>query len=224
MCSARVADREVWLSVHEASAMLGVSPATLRRWSAAGEVEAFTTPGGHRRFALSTLQALLPHPSDAPVRLAPLGESPDRMVRVLRRHARAAVRSSAWLRGLDAAALDKLRVSGRGVVVALVEHLDATTREGRADALARAEAAAELQGVLACERGGSIAELVVVFLRFRTLFVSELAAAAVRHGLGAGDSLALVTRGGEAADRALAAMVAAHDRHAAGQGASGGVR
>ena len=89
MSSARVADREVWLSVHEASAMLGVSPATLRRWSAAGEVEAFTTPGGHRRFALSTLQALLPHPSDAPVRLAPLGESPDRMVRVLRRHARA---------------------------------------------------------------------------------------------------------------------------------------
>ena len=46
-------DSEVWLSVHDASAMLGVSPATLRRWSVAGEIEAFTTPGGHRRFALS---------------------------------------------------------------------------------------------------------------------------------------------------------------------------
>lgn len=53
-------EAETWLSVHDASLMLGVSSATLRRWSAAGEVEAFTTPGGHRRYALSTLKALLP--------------------------------------------------------------------------------------------------------------------------------------------------------------------
>ena len=32
---------EIWLTVHDASAMLGVSPATLRRWSVNGEVEAF---------------------------------------------------------------------------------------------------------------------------------------------------------------------------------------
>jgi excisionase family DNA binding protein len=50
-----------WLSVHEASALVGVSPATLRRWSDAGEIVAFTTPGGHRRFARSAILAMLPN-------------------------------------------------------------------------------------------------------------------------------------------------------------------
>lgn len=51
-------DAEVWLSVHDAAAMLGVSSATLRRWCAHGDIEAFTTPGGHRRYALSAIRAL----------------------------------------------------------------------------------------------------------------------------------------------------------------------
>jgi glutamyl-tRNA reductase len=51
---------EDWLTVREACALVGVSPATLRRWSDNGEVTTFTTPGGHRRFARSAIQALLP--------------------------------------------------------------------------------------------------------------------------------------------------------------------
>ena len=50
-----IAAVEEWLTVQDACALIGVSPATLRRWSAAGDVEAFTTPGGHRRFARSTI-------------------------------------------------------------------------------------------------------------------------------------------------------------------------
>lgn len=51
---------EEWLTVHEACELIGVSPATLRRWSSAGRVNAFVTPGGHRRFARSTILSLLP--------------------------------------------------------------------------------------------------------------------------------------------------------------------
>src|SRR3954466_12428436 len=40
--------------------MLGVSPATMRRWSDAGRVRVFTTPGGHRRFSRDALERLLP--------------------------------------------------------------------------------------------------------------------------------------------------------------------
>ena len=49
-----------WLSVHEASELLGVVPATLRRWSTAGRVSSFTTPGGHRRFSRTEILRLLP--------------------------------------------------------------------------------------------------------------------------------------------------------------------
>ena len=38
------ASRREWLTIHEASDLIGVSPATLRRWSDAGEIRAFTTP------------------------------------------------------------------------------------------------------------------------------------------------------------------------------------
>src|SRR6476661_7570729 len=48
-----------WLSIHEACRLLGVDQSTLRRWSDAGKVPVFRTPGGHRRYAESDLQALV---------------------------------------------------------------------------------------------------------------------------------------------------------------------
>ncbi len=58
--------REQWLTLGEACALVGVSPATLRRWSDNGDVRAFTTPGGHRRFARSAILGLLPEPAADP--------------------------------------------------------------------------------------------------------------------------------------------------------------
>jgi hypothetical protein len=201
----------VWLSVHEASSMLGVSPATLRRWSVAGDVEAFTTPGGHRRYSIATLQGLLPHAEDAAPRLSTLGESPARMVRVMRRRARAAARAGGWIGGLDITARTALRDGGREIAESLVACIDAESREDRGRSLARAEGAAAEQGRLAAGSGGCLTDVVGVFLKFRSMFVQELAAAAVRHGLQTPAAAALITRGGDAADRVLAAMVAAYD-------------
>lgn len=39
-----------WLSLSEASALLGVHASTLRRWADSGRVPCQRTPGGHRRF------------------------------------------------------------------------------------------------------------------------------------------------------------------------------
>jgi excisionase family DNA binding protein len=57
-----VTDAQEWVSVGEASRLLGVDPDTLRRWSDAGQVEVFTTPGGHRRFLRSSLESMMPRP------------------------------------------------------------------------------------------------------------------------------------------------------------------
>jgi excisionase family DNA binding protein len=61
--------RREWIPVGEATRLLGVSPATLRRWADAGRLSVFTTPGGHRRFERSAVLALLPRlaPRHAPV-------------------------------------------------------------------------------------------------------------------------------------------------------------
>jgi len=50
-------DQKEWLSLTEASELLGVHPATLRRWTDAGSVPFFRTPGGHRRFRTTDLAA-----------------------------------------------------------------------------------------------------------------------------------------------------------------------
>ena len=48
-----------WLSLQEASKMLGVHPSTLRQWADSGKIPTVRTPGGHRRFAESDVRALL---------------------------------------------------------------------------------------------------------------------------------------------------------------------
>jgi len=48
-----------WLSLQEASQMLGVHPSTLHQWADSGKIPTVRTPGGHRRFAESDVRALL---------------------------------------------------------------------------------------------------------------------------------------------------------------------
>ena len=62
---------EQWLTVRDACELVGVSPATLRRWSDNGEITTFTTPGGHRRFARSAILGLLPASMSAQSEAAP---------------------------------------------------------------------------------------------------------------------------------------------------------
>ncbi|NDJ85797.1 MAG: helix-turn-helix domain-containing protein [Chloroflexi bacterium] len=59
-----------WLSLTQASDMLGVHPTTLRRWADNGDVPVYVTPGGHRRFLESDIADMIenrlsPHQEDA---------------------------------------------------------------------------------------------------------------------------------------------------------------
>jgi excisionase family DNA binding protein len=48
-----------WLTLKEASDLLGVHPATLRTWADEGQIAVARTPGGHRRFRRSDVQVLM---------------------------------------------------------------------------------------------------------------------------------------------------------------------
>ena len=47
-----------WMTLHEASAFLGVAPSTVRRWADAGRIPIRRTEGGHRRFEAAAVRAL----------------------------------------------------------------------------------------------------------------------------------------------------------------------
>ena len=48
-----------WLTLGQAARFLGVAQSTIRKWSDQGRVPAFYTPGGHRRFRRTDLDAFL---------------------------------------------------------------------------------------------------------------------------------------------------------------------
>jgi len=52
-------DDSEWLTLGQAARFLGVAQSTIRKWSDAGRVPAFYTPGGHRRYRRSDLETFL---------------------------------------------------------------------------------------------------------------------------------------------------------------------
>ena len=55
-----------WLTLGQAAEYLGVAQSTIRKWSDTGRLPAFYTPGGHRRFRQSDLDAFLSNSRGAP--------------------------------------------------------------------------------------------------------------------------------------------------------------
>jgi diguanylate cyclase (GGDEF)-like protein/excisionase family DNA binding protein len=54
------ATRATWLRVSDVALALGVSANTVRRWTDAGRIAAYRSPGGHRRYLADDVYALLP--------------------------------------------------------------------------------------------------------------------------------------------------------------------
>src|SRR5215210_5635223 len=86
-----------WIGLGEAARLLGVAPGTLRRWSDAGRVRAFTTPGGHRRYIRSALERLIATEEAERPSLITAGVTPSRLARAYRAEAKAAARRMPWL-------------------------------------------------------------------------------------------------------------------------------
>jgi excisionase family DNA binding protein len=213
---------EEWLTVHEACALIGVSPATLRRWSAAGDVQAFTTPGGHRRFARSMILGLLPSARRQRPTLERLGETPEHMTRVYRRHVAQAGHGVTWLAGLSEDELEPLRDHGRRIAGSLLVFIDAATPEERRPAMLKAVSAAEEYGRIAARGSAEIRETVEAFLRFRMLFLGELAQVAQRRGLDTIEATNLLVTATQAIDQLLVALMSGHESELAKNALVGG--
>jgi excisionase family DNA binding protein len=210
--STRRRRRSDWLTLSEASAQLGVSPATLRRWSDAGRIRTFTTPGGHRRFARGALQGLLPPAGARPLPLARIGLTPERIHGAYRRTSRTVGTDLPWLAGLDDGERERFRARGRRLTADLLAWLDARGEgpETRDHPLADATLMAAEYGREAAASGLSLSQAVEGFLRFRSPFMAELARGARRRGLDGGTATELLETAEAGMDRLLIAAMAAH--------------
>lgn len=226
------ATRERWIGLGEASAMLGITPGTLRRWADEGRVPVFTTPGGHRRFSRVAIAAMLPATRTRRPTLARLGASPERVAQAYRARRRPSAAQepaqAPWVEHLDADARAAFRAHGRELVTALLAYLDAddstdaatgaTATTGTAGAgcsgaterLIEAHRLAATYGRELAELGLSLSDAVEGFLRFRRPFTETLGTIARRRGLDTREATALLAAAEAATDSLLVAVMTGH--------------
>lgn len=199
-----------WIPLSQASRVLGVSPATLRRWSDAGRLRVFTTPGGHRRFSKAALERLLPADRLRRPSIAAEGITANRMARTYRRASREVAPALPWIRELTEKQRLLFRERGQLMTATLLLHLDASHPDAAELHLEEASRAAEDYGRAAARLGLSLSETVEGFVRFRAPFHHELALTAKRRGFDADETTDLLVAAERAMDRLLIATMRGH--------------
>jgi excisionase family DNA binding protein len=190
--------------------VLGVSAATLRRWSDAGRLRVFTTPGGHRRFSRAALEQLLPADRSRRPSIGGSGLTPSRIARTYRRAIRDAAPELPWVLALTDEQRILFRERGQVLAASLLQYLDATQPETAAHHLKEASTTASEYGYVAACLRLSLSQTVEGFLRFRAPFHHELAVAARRRGFDAAETTDLLETAERAMDRLLVATMTGH--------------
>ena len=209
----RPAPDRSWLSIGPASRLIGVDQDTLRRWADEGRIDAFTTPGGHRRFDRAVVDRLVTGRRSGVRPLASMGATPERLSRVYQQSYTATDASADQVRTAVADAdREVYRQEGRRLVTALVAHLDADPGDVRARARSEAQAV-DLVDDLArrlAASGTSLTEAVALFVAARRPFLAELAGLGRRRALDAARLAALYEDASGLLDRLLLRLVATH--------------
>ncbi len=195
--------------------MLGVDPDTLRRWADNGKIDVFTTPGGHRRFLRSAVDAMLPRPRQAHrPSLTAMGEPPDRIAAEFRRRVRTDLAEQDWHSRFDEDSLRWFRERGVRMSDLLLGHLDSSRRVGREQLLTQAEELGREYGHESVRRGLSLGEATQAFLFFRARFMAEIASVARRRSLETAQAALLFEQADRALDRVILALIHGHQQPA----------
>ncbi len=153
-----------WLTLKEASALLGVHPATLRTWADEGYVRTFRTPGGHRRFLRSDVEAMAA-PASSGLQL-----TDDRLASTAVAHARKDLRrlhasADSWLSVFDEGEREVWRESGRRLIGLAIQYV--ARRRGRQAMVDEARKIGRMYGEMCASHAVPLSGMVRAFFFFR---------------------------------------------------------
>ncbi len=156
---------ETWLSLSRAAAFLGVHPGTLRLWADQGKVPVQRTPGGHRRFHRSDLEAVLAAGGQQQVQSGLQAVVYNALGRARLQVNQSGLATEPWYRQLSEAAREQHRALGRRLLGALLRYLSSPV--DREALLTEARTCGQSYGEFSRRQGMALDEAVRAFLFFR---------------------------------------------------------
>jgi excisionase family DNA binding protein len=206
----RVPD-DPWLALGAASRLVGVGPDTLRRWADSGKVQSYQTPGGHRRFLRSSLEAMINAPRRHRYGMERLADSAGTMVGELhRRMQRTGYSGQPWQSRLSTEQRDDFRRWGGKTFNLVIEYVAASKRAERQLLLEEAEKMGALYGAEASKAGLSLAETVEAFLFFRSPVLEAITGHLRRRAAEVSDVTSAFREANQAIDQVLVALVSSY--------------
>jgi excisionase family DNA binding protein len=196
-----------WLTLGQACRLLGVDESTLRRWADHGQVRAFRTPGGHRRFAEEDVQELLAGRTHDGQRYRELGDLT--VTRIRRQLHRGTARGASWYATVDETERERLRPLGRRLAALAAEYLSRRAR--RQTLLDDARRLGQEYGRELAASGMPLAQAVEAFIFFRRSLDDATKQASQRQGLSAADALSACDQVIALADQVLVGLTEAYE-------------
>ncbi|MFL5758779.1 MAG: MerR family transcriptional regulator [Thermomicrobiales bacterium] len=220
--SVSAGDRGRWLSIHDACRFLGVDQSTLRRWSDAGKVPVFRTPGGHRRYAEDDLRRLV---GEGPRRQERSRLSrqnlTDRSLSGYEEEYLRSARERRWFKAYSPATQEEHRRLGRRLVDLAIRYAAAPPETvDRGSYLAEGQQIGEHYGRSGAIAGLSAGETVEAFLFFRYPVVRAVMGMIEEEGLAAKRAARVFIEIGYFMDQVLIATVRGQENYGAFVGAS----
>jgi excisionase family DNA binding protein len=198
-----------WLTLTEASRLLGVHPMTLRAWVDGGLIQAFRTPGGHRRLNVAELRDFLNERRAGPSRA--LTVNPDQTLQQVRAQMSAeSMTRSTWYMRLNDSQRARQRELGQRLLGLLLQFV---SRGENADHfLSEGTALAREYGRVLAEADLNAGELARAFLFFRRTVVNAAYHPEGSSAQGDREGLRLLQRINTFMDELLIATLDAYDQ------------
>ena len=196
-----------WLTLGLARTLLGINEATLRQWADHGQVRAFRTPGGHRRFSTEDIYSLIENGMDASAAGLHLAD-PTVLPRIRRMvKGESGPNLPAWMERFDEEGHQRMRLLGR-------EFLDLCTAfigdPSNVETLAAASALGTTYGIEISSRDIQLSDALHAFLFFRNATVEALKPTLIKQGATADAAYAALDQLGKLTDQMLLSLTSCY--------------
>ncbi len=199
-----------WLTIRDACVLLGVDQSTLRRWSDAGKVPVFLTPGGHRRYAEADILVFAKGTARPRRRISKQALTEASLSQYEHDHYVTDVRQRPWYGEFNAADLAEHRRRGLAMVTLAVRYVSG--RADRAEILADACAIAAEYGRDSAQHGFGISDAVQIYLRARTPIIQGVIQFLDQGAISSARAGRIFTDVVEFMDRTMSAMMQQYER------------